>query len=218
MEAKNYRSALLDSFTEYLRGGVLEIGAGVGQMSEEIRKLSAVKRFVAVEPDERFLPHLRQALPADSILAGTAHDLPPGAWDAIVSINVLEHIEHGKTVLVAISSPRAVTCASSYRLAESAPDQGLRTLPGCSSKDLPREFNQPGFDIVTLRYYNLPGYFAWWFSFCLLKERGFDAKAVRFYDRAIFPLVYWAERNVCRPPIGQSLHAVVRARPKATEA
>src|SRR5690242_1691062 len=70
MEAKNYRGALLDSFAPYMRGSVLEIGAGIGQMSEELRKFPAVDRFVAVEPDERFLPRLRQALPAESILAG----------------------------------------------------------------------------------------------------------------------------------------------------
>ena len=224
MEAKNYRGALLDSFTEYLRGGVLEIGAGVGQMSREFRKLPAVERFVAVEPDERFLQHLRQALPAESILAGTVHDLSPGAWDAIVSINVLEHIERDEAELALYSdllaARRGHLCLFVPARQEIyAPlDKDFGHFRRYSSKELRAKLDRAGFDILTLRYYNLPGYFAWWFSFCLLKERGFDAKAVRFYDRAIFPMVYWAERNLCRPPIGQSLHAVVRARSKATEA
>jgi SAM-dependent methyltransferase len=224
MEAKNYRGALLDSFTEYLRGGVLEIGAGVGQMSQEFRKLPAVERFVAVEPDERFLLHLRQALPAESILAGTVHDLPPGAWDAIVSINVLEHIERDEAELAfyrdLLAARRGHLCLFVPARQEIyAPlDKDFGHFRRYSSKELRAKLDRAGFDILTLRYYNFPGYFAWWVSFCLLKERGFDAKAVRFYDRAIFPLVYWAERNLCRPPIGQSLHAVVRARSKATEA
>ena len=222
MEAKNYRNALLDSFSPYMRGSVLEMGAGVGQMSKEIRSLAAVEHFVAVEPDERFLPHLRDALPAGSILAGTVHDLPPGDWDAIVSINVLEHIEHDEAELAfyrdLLAERNGHLCLFVPARQEIyAPlDKDFGHFRRYSSNDLRAKLDRVGFDVVTLRYYNFPGYFAWWFSFRLLRGRGFDAKAVRFYDRVIFPAVYWLERTLFRPPIGQSLLAVVRARPKAT--
>jgi SAM-dependent methyltransferase len=224
MEAKNYRGALLDSFARYMRGSVLEIGAGIGQISQELKKNPAVKRFVAVEPDERFLPRLRQALPAESILAGTVHNLPPGEWDAIVSINVLEHIEFDETELAVyrdlLAARRGHLCLFVPARQEiySPIDGDFGHFRRYSSRDLRGKLERAGFDVVTLHYYNLPGYFAWWFTFCFLKERGFDAKAVRFYDRVIFPLVYWSERNLCRPPIGQSLLAVVRARPKEATA
>jgi SAM-dependent methyltransferase len=223
MEAKNYRGALLDSFSGYMRGSVLEIGAGIGQISEELRKIPAVERFVAVEPDARFLPRLRQTLPPESILAGTARDLPPSAWDAIVSINVLEHIERDEAELAFYRELLAANCGHLCLFVPArqeiyAPiDKDFGHFRRYSSKDLRAKLNRAGFEVVTLRYYNLPGYFAWWISFRLLKERGFDAKAVRFYDRAIFPFVYWTESKLCRPPIGQSLLAVVRARPNATD-
>jgi hypothetical protein len=223
MEAKNYRRALLESFARYMYGNVLEIGAGIGQISQELRKIPAVERFVAVEPDERFLPRLRQALPAESVLAGTVHDLPPGEWNAIVSINVLEHIEHDEAELAVY---RDLLAARGGHLCLFVParqeiysplDGDFGHIRRYSSRDLRLKLDRAGFDIVTMYYYNLPGYFAWWFSFCLLKERGFDPRAVRFYDRVIFPLVHWSERNLRRPPIGQSMLAVVRARPKPSE-
>ena len=77
--------------------------------------------------------------------------------------------------------------------------------------ELRGKLQRAGFRIERLRYYNLVGYFAWWFNFCVLKKRGFDAGAVRFFDRAIFPWSHWLEVNVSPPPLGQSLLAVARA-------
>jgi hypothetical protein len=71
-----------------------------------------------------------------------------------------------------------------------------------------RKLEKAGFQLVQLRYYNFVGYFAWWVSFCLLKKRSFDVAAVRFFDRAIFPVVHGLESRVCQPPFGQSLLAV----------
>jgi hypothetical protein len=68
-----------------------------------------------------------------------------------------------------------------------------------------------GFEILQLRYYNLAGYFAWWLNFRVLKERHFDAGAVRVFDRLIFPAVHGVESRVCPPPISQSLIATARA-------
>ena len=48
-------------------------------------------------------------------------------------------------------------------------------------------------------------------SFVLLKQREFKVGSVRLFDRAIFPVVHAWERNVLRPPFGQSLMAVARA-------
>jgi len=68
-----------------------------------------------------------------------------------------------------------------------------------------------GFSIVRLNYFNCLGYFAWWFNFCVLKKRHFDVGSVIFFDRVVFPMVHMFERNVVRPPLGQSLLAVARA-------
>ena len=65
---------------------------------------------------------------------------------------------------------------------------------------------------MKLRYYNVLGYFAWWLNFCVLKKRRFNRDAVIFFDRFLFPPSYALESLVLRPPIGQSLLAIARAR------
>ncbi len=60
-------------------------------------------------------------------------------------------------------------------------------------------------------YYNFVGYFLWWLNFRVLAKRTFEVRAVRAFDRAIFPLVHGIESRLCPPPIGQSLIVVAMA-------
>lgn len=218
-EAANYRAALITSFRPWLRGQLLEVGAGIGQMSQAMRALTDVTRHVAVEPDAKFLPTLHQILPAADIVEGTAHNVPPGQpWDALVSINVLEHIEHDDAELAfyaqLLAPRRGHLCLFVPARQEIyAPlDKDFGHFRRYNAPALRAQLERAGFEIVTLRYYNLLGYFAWWWSFCVRKNRGFKTPAVRFYDRCLFPPVFWCEHKICRPPIGQSLMVVARAR------
>ena len=48
-EARNYRAALLRHFSPALHGSVIEVGAGVGQFTAEIKALPTLSRLVAVD-------------------------------------------------------------------------------------------------------------------------------------------------------------------------
>src|SRR6266700_4195483 len=92
-EARNYRAALIAEFSPHIRGRVLEVGAGIGQITALLRMLSAVEYLLAVEPNPDFCRALRLALPDQPLIEGTAATLSsPARWHAIVSINVLEHV------------------------------------------------------------------------------------------------------------------------------
>src|SRR5438045_955384 len=92
--AVNYRRALFSEFARYLKGDVIEIGAGIGQFTELISKSPSVRKVLAVEPDPQFCAELRKRWPEQPLLQGTVRALDPGtACDAVVSVNVLEHIE-----------------------------------------------------------------------------------------------------------------------------
>ena len=94
-EAVNYRAAIVREFSPYLQGHLLEVGAGIGQMSREFLSSKRVGKITCVEPDKRFAAEHARLLPEADLIVGTSADLPPGIRpDCIVSINVLEHIEH----------------------------------------------------------------------------------------------------------------------------
>lgn len=217
--ADNYRKALLSEFSEYLRGNVLEVGAGVGQMTEALLKKSGIQRFVSIEPDSGFHARLVEKFPAHATVQGTIEDLKGEAdWDAVVSINVLEHIKNDERELKnyheQLQKNGGVLClfvpARMEIYADIDKDFGHFRRYG--KEELRQKLERAGFQTLGLRYYNIAGYFAWWLNFCVLKRRHFNAGSVRFFDRFIFPVVHGLESRVCSPFVGQSLLAVARAR------
>lgn len=217
-EAKNYRNALIEEFGDFVRGNVIEIGAGIGQITELIRQREEVNRLVAIEPDRSFAAKHRMIHPGHVVVEGFINDAPAGiAWDAIVSVNVLEHVEQDSAELekysALLSQARGYLCLFVPAGPEIyAPiDRDFGHFRRYQKAQLKQMLVASKFEIVRLDYFNFAGYFAWWFNFCLLKKRTFETAKVRLYDRVIFPGVHRLEVKICRPPFGQSLIAVARA-------
>ncbi len=216
-EARNYRAALVREFSPHLVGKVLEVGAGIGQMTRAFEKVESIRSITALEPDSRFHPAFRRDNPRIPLVPGTVADLPDqSGWDAIVSINVLEHIEHDLDQLTAWASllreRKGVACLFVPARPEIyAPiDRDFGHFRRYTAPELRSKLQTAGFHIERLSYFNSVGYLAWWMSFKILGQRSFGIRSVRLYDRFIFPAVHWSESHLCRPPIGQSLLAVAR--------
>ena len=217
-EAKNYRAALLREFSMHLHGQVLEIGAGIGQITEELLKNSAISKLVSIEPDPRFYTRLHATFPAHEVIQGTVEDLKGDEWNAILNVNVLEHIREDERELAIYRQKLAREKGALCLFVPARPeiyaliDKDFGHFRRYTRVELRGKLERAGFEVLKLRYYNLAGYFGWWLNFCFLKKRGFDLSAVRFFDRIIFPPVHAVESKICPPPIGQSLLAIARAR------
>lgn len=217
-EARNYRAALAREFNPHLRGKVLEVGAGIGQMTLAFRALPDVSEIVAVEPDARFHKGFTTSNPEVRLVRGVVADVPERTgWDGIVSVNVLEHIEHDDAELKAwaglLRERHGRVCIFVPARPEIyAPiDKDFGHFRRYTRPELREKLELAGFTVEKLVYFNFTGYFAWWLNFRVRGQRTFGIGSVRFYDRFVFPWVHWSESRVCRPPIGQSLLAVARA-------
>jgi SAM-dependent methyltransferase len=216
--AENYRRALVREFTPHLRGRVLEIGAGIGQITELLRRIAVVEQLLPVEPDPRFCREFRLAFPGQPLVEGTVDSLTDtGSWHGVVSINVLEHIRDDERELAIYAR---LLSAAKGRLCLFVParqeiyapiDRDFGHHRRYAKAALKRKLENAGFEIVRLNYFNCVGYFAWWLNFRVLRKRAFDVGSVRFFDRVIFPVVYWCESRLGPPPFGQSLIAVARS-------
>lgn len=217
-EAKNYRRALMEEFGEFIRGNVLEVGAGIGQVTELIRQNPRANRVAAIEPDRGLASQHRLIHPDHEVVEGFLDDAPKDiAWDAIISVNVLEHIEDDLAELKkysnVLSGKRGHLCLFVPARPEIyAPiDKDFGHFRRYLTGDIRQVLQAAQFEVVRLDYFNCVGYFAWWLNFCVLKKRTFEISKVRFYDRVIFPLVHHWEMNHRRPSFGQSIIAVARA-------
>jgi len=216
-EAVNYRRSLLEEFSPYLRGRVLEVGAGIGQTTRALAKLPQVETIDALEPDARFFAKLVEQKIKARCLGGTVADLDPYLlYDGILYVNVLEHIEDHAGELARIRGhlkPGGHLCLfvpagpSIY-----APiDKAFGHFRRYTRVEVKGLLEKAGFRVQQVHYYNSLGFFAWWFNFCVLKRTHFEPRKVRFYDRYLFPLVHTLETRLARPPFGQSLLAIAQA-------
>src|SRR5437667_12895056 len=98
-EAKNYRKAIIREFQHFLRGRVLEIGAGIGQITAVLASQPDVEQDLAVEPEQSFVERFDRSSPKIQVLHGTASHVGSRDWNVILSVNVLEHIEHDSAEL-----------------------------------------------------------------------------------------------------------------------
>ena len=218
-EANNYRAALVEEFSPWLAGRVLEIGAGIGQITQLLRKVRNIEHLVAVEPNAGFCDRFRTLFRGQDIIEGTVKDVPlDQPWKCIVSINVLEHITEDLKELKAYRRLLRSTVGHLCLFVPARPeiyapiDADFGHVRRYVKEDLAQKLEQAGFEVVKLRYFNCAGYFGWWWNFCLLRRRYFDPKAVRFFDQSIFPKVHWFETKVGSFSFGQSLLAVARVK------
>jgi len=100
-KARNWKAYWRAQIAEFVRGEVLEVGAGIGANTLTLAGLE-YQRWTCLEPDAALVARI--ALPPGGrhkAAAGTIDDLPAEAkFDAILYIDVLEHIEDDRAEMV----------------------------------------------------------------------------------------------------------------------
>lgn len=100
--AYRYSDWLLSPFKSYLQGNIVEVGIGHGGYYEAIRPYGT---YWGIDIDARSIESVGERYPegnfvlADISVPGFIDDVLPQKADAIVSINVLEHIEDDKLAI-----------------------------------------------------------------------------------------------------------------------
>jgi SAM-dependent methyltransferase len=93
--ATRWKGYFARNITPWIQGDVLEVGAGIGSNTLLLHN-PRVKTWQCLEPDETLAGRAREAvarLPGCQVLVGTTADAELGRYDAILYIDVLEHIE-----------------------------------------------------------------------------------------------------------------------------
>jgi len=92
--SRRLAAAVLDALTLPPGGAVLDAGCGTGALAEAIAARDPAARITGVDASEPFLAEARRRMPGASFRHGdvTALDLPDAAFDAALSLLVLQFV------------------------------------------------------------------------------------------------------------------------------
>ena len=173
--------------------------------------------MLSIEPDAAFCDRFRSWLPNHELLQGTIADLSSETpWNAILSINVLEHIEDDAGALRNMAAIVPAGCVivlllPAFPALYGPIDRNLehfRRYSVVSLKCLAAGIN---LTIEKLQYMNLIGFFGWWVNARILQRQAQSTSQIAVFDKWVVPLLSWLESRF-PPPFGQSLLAVLRTR------
>ena len=212
--ASNYNRWLFDRVSRWIGKRVLEIGAGVGNLSAFVADR---ERVVLSDADVYYLERLRERFAGHRNIAVAEVRLPAAdttlvaeRFDTIICLNVLEHIEDDRASLAAMRRllqphGRLVLLVPALPGLYGTLDEALGHFRRYTRAELARKYRETGFHLRHLEYFNLAGIPGWWFAGRVLKRRLIPAGSLRWYD-ALVPVFRLETLLPWR--VGQSLIAV----------
>ncbi len=216
----HYYAWIIDYFTPFARGAMVEYGAGTGNVSARLRPLAA--HLDLVEPSPRLLPVLRERFRGDATVAVHAVNLethvaaaPASSYDCAVLVNVLEHIADDAAALrelfrVLKPGGALLLFVPALPFLFSRLDSVYGHFRRYRRAALVRLVADAGFEVREARYLDLLGVVPWWLLNTLGGAVTFNPVLVRLYDRVGVPLTRGIERLFAAPPFGKNVLLVAR--------
>lgn len=190
-DAVNYNRFLLDTVQRHAprRGRVLDFGAGAGQFAVPMSQLGF--DVTALEPDER----LRARIASAGVRAiGGPDELTDGSLQYVYSLNVLEHIDDDVGALSRLRAKLApggllLIYVPAFPVLYTSMDAKVGHVRRYTRTTLVSAVRAAGFQVERVAYVDSLGFLAT-LAFKAVGDRGgeINPRALKVYDRAIFPL------------------------------
>jgi SAM-dependent methyltransferase len=195
--APRFNQWMADTVRPYLGKSVLEIGSGMGNLTRYL--VSERREYVATDIDREHLDRLRIRLSGQPNLkvavadASRAEDFHPfhRKMDAVLCLNVLEHIEDDAAALRNIRSAlrdggRAIVLVPAGPGIWGAIDQALGHWRRYSEEELRHRMSEAGFAVETVLKFNRVSRPGWWFSGRVLGRSKISRFQLRNFDRMVW--------------------------------
>ncbi len=208
---------MADTVRPFLGARVLEIGAGIGNMT---RQLCPRDRYSATDVNPHYLDYLQRGFEGRPYLDVRKLDLLQpadfaplaGAYDTVVCLNVLEHLVDEDTALANIrgalcSGGKAVILVPQGPALQGTLDEALGHVRRYTRASLRAALERNGFVLEQLFDFNRITTPGWWWNGKLLRRRHFSRVQLKLLNLN----VWWIRRlDGLWPWHGASLIAVAR--------
>jgi 2-polyprenyl-3-methyl-5-hydroxy-6-metoxy-1,4-benzoquinol methylase len=207
-QARHFNRWMAETIAPFIRGNVLEIGAGIGNLTEFLSPRA--QHYLALDTEEEHLSALRERLGKQPNLETLYSDAADPAafrrlrerFDTVIALNVLEHIPDDKTTLRNIFDSlrpggRAIILVPQCKMAFGSLDEVLEHQRRYSRHELIGKLRAVGFRIERILNFNratLPG---WILNSRILRRRTLSNKQLLLFNsvvpfvRRVDPLLPW---------------------------
>jgi len=215
---RNWKQYWSEVIRPYISGDVLEVGAGTGSNLDFLNSGSA-GRWVCLEPDPRLLAELRQKLEATphrncETICGTVGTIDSTQqFDAIIYIDVLEHIEddRGELGLAAAHlrpGGRAIVLSPAHQWLYTPFDAAIGHFRRYNRSML-RAISPPELRVERILYLDSVGMLASAANRLLLRQSMPTQTQLQFWDGRVIPVSRVIDR-LLRHSLGKSIVGVWR--------
>jgi len=219
--AQRFNRWMADTIRPYVGRRVLEIGAGIGNLSRCLAPRREL--YLASDIDEEHLARLRTRLAHRPNFQAVTCDLSnpadfdalEGKVDTVVCLNVLEHVEQDETGLLNIHRAlmpggRAIVLVPEGMSVYGELDRVLGHCRRYSEAELRQKVLAAGFEVEKLFGFNRPTRPGWWFNGRILRRRSFSRIQLGVFDRMV-----WLWRRIDSALPWKPTSLIVIARKKA---
>lgn len=196
---------MADTIRPFMQGSVLEIGSGIGNLTEFLA--SGNSRYLATDSDPTRLAELRTRFPLIETRVCDAAEPADFAtlrdrFDTVICLNVLEHIPDDHSALknllgAARAAGRIIILVPQGAAAFGSLDDVLGHQRRYSSTELRQKMTDAGFEVESIIPFNRATFPGWLLNSRILERRTLGGMQLRLFNalvpvwRAIDPYLPW---------------------------
>ncbi len=208
--AKRFNRWMADTLAPFVVGDVLELGAGIGNLTTLLAPRS--RRYIAADIDRDYLARLKKRTKDYANLTTVICDLSNPSdlqsferqMDTVICLNVLEHIQDDSAALRNMYSclktgGRALLLVPQGMRAFGALDETLQHQRRYSRSELASKMTAAGFRLERILEFNRITYIGWYFNGRILRSRKLSRWQLRMFDTLV-PLWRRIDRLLPWPP------------------
>ncbi len=198
MHARNWKNYFGSFLRGYLSGKILEVGAGIGSTTGFLCD-GTQDKWICLEPDPALYNELARKIeshqfpPCCSAIKGITRDLPKEEkYDAILYIDVIEHIEHDDEELayareLLAEGGHLIVLVPAHQSLFSPFDKAIGHFRRYNKKML-RASSPPGLPLVKMIYLDSIGLFASTVNKLFLRQSYPTLKQINLWDKRMVPV------------------------------
>ena len=203
-----YNNWLFSLIKPYLKGDILEVGAGLGNFTSLLAKR---EKITTIDINENYIAKLKKIVGTGAgygnIETGE-YFFENKSFDSAICLNVIEHIKDDKRALRNINKllekkGKIIVLSPSHKWAYGTLDRNLGHERRYTKEELVEKFKNAGFNIVRVKYVNWLGLLGWYINGRLLKKKIIPKNQLGLFDKIARPILLF--EKFVEPPFGLSI-------------